>query len=91
MSGHQPPPVEEARILELGCATGGNLTPIALSLPRSECVGVESVYLSYHRISCWEVTVQEVELVISSLWTRAVLLDVYSATSEILCDCTIFY
>ena len=41
MSGHQPPPVEEARILELGCATGGNLTPIALSLPRSECVGID--------------------------------------------------
>ena len=41
MTGHHPPPIEEARILELGCATGGNLTPIAMSLPKSECVGID--------------------------------------------------
>lgn len=39
--GLHPPPVERARILELGCATGGNLTPIASSLPESTCVGID--------------------------------------------------
>ena len=39
--GHTPPPIETARILELGCATGGNLTPIAASLPNSYCVGID--------------------------------------------------
>ncbi len=34
-------PVETARILELGCATGGNLLPLAAHLPRAECVGLD--------------------------------------------------
>jgi SAM-dependent methyltransferase len=29
------------RILELGCATGSNLIPIAVGLPQSECVGID--------------------------------------------------
>lgn len=29
------------RVLELGCATGSNLIPIACSLPESECVGID--------------------------------------------------
>jgi len=41
VTGHQPPPIEGARILELGCATGGNLTPIAMSLPHNECIGID--------------------------------------------------
>ncbi len=39
--GMQPAPVETCRVLELGCASGGNLIPMAFSLPRSEFVGVD--------------------------------------------------
>ncbi|HEY2880987.1 MAG TPA: SAM-dependent methyltransferase, partial [Pirellulales bacterium] len=31
--GMMPPPTAEARVLELGCASGGNLLPMAESLP----------------------------------------------------------
>lgn len=41
MSGHTPPPLARARILEVGSALGGNLTPIAASLPHAECIGVD--------------------------------------------------
>lgn len=34
-------PVEKARILELGCATGGNLLPLAAHLPDADCVGLD--------------------------------------------------
>ncbi len=39
--GMQPKPVEECRVLELGCASGGNIIPMAYSLPRSEFVGLD--------------------------------------------------
>lgn len=39
--GHAAPPVERARVLELGCASGGNLLPMAADLPGSEFVGVD--------------------------------------------------
>jgi methyltransferase-like protein/2-polyprenyl-3-methyl-5-hydroxy-6-metoxy-1,4-benzoquinol methylase len=39
--GHSAPPPDGARILELGCATGGNLIPIAESLPNSSCLGID--------------------------------------------------
>ena len=32
---------DQSRILELGCASGGNLVPMAASLPAAECVGVD--------------------------------------------------
>ena len=41
LRGLEPPPLEGARVLELGCARGGNLVPIAWSLPRTEHVGVD--------------------------------------------------
>ena len=34
-------PVARCRVLDLGCATGGHLLPMALSLPDSEFVGVD--------------------------------------------------
>lgn len=40
--GMQPKPVEECRVLELGCASGGNIIPMAHSLPESEFVGLDS-------------------------------------------------
>jgi SAM-dependent methyltransferase len=39
--GLHPPPVAACRVLELGSAVGGNLIPMALTLPQSHFVGVE--------------------------------------------------
>lgn len=39
--GMTPAPVEKCRVLEVGCARGGNLIPMAASLPGSEFVGID--------------------------------------------------
>ncbi len=39
--GLNPPPVERCRVLELGCASGGNLIPMAVAFPESQFVGVD--------------------------------------------------
>ncbi len=39
--GMKPPKLDTARILELGCATGGNLIPVAARHPESKSVGVD--------------------------------------------------
>jgi methyltransferase-like protein/SAM-dependent methyltransferase len=39
--GLVPAPAERCRVLELGCATGGNLIPMAYHLPESEFLGIE--------------------------------------------------
>jgi methyltransferase-like protein/2-polyprenyl-3-methyl-5-hydroxy-6-metoxy-1,4-benzoquinol methylase len=39
--GMSPRSVTDCRVLELGCAGGGNLVPIAYSLPGSEIVGID--------------------------------------------------
>ena len=39
--GMTPPALETAKILELGCAAGGNIIPIAMRYPKSKCVGVD--------------------------------------------------
>jgi SAM-dependent methyltransferase/methyltransferase-like protein len=39
--GMSPPPPQRCRVLELGCASGGNLIPMALTLPGSRLVGVD--------------------------------------------------
>ncbi len=41
LQGYNPPPIETARVLELGCAAGGNLSPFAYAFPQSRCVGVD--------------------------------------------------
>ena len=41
LCGLEPPPVETGRVLELGCAAGGNLIPMALTLPDARFVGVD--------------------------------------------------
>ena len=41
LHGFESPDPRRARILELGCAQGGNLIPLAWRWPESECVGVE--------------------------------------------------
>jgi methyltransferase-like protein/SAM-dependent methyltransferase len=39
--GMKPAPIDRCRVLELGCAAGGNLIPMALTLPGSRFVGVD--------------------------------------------------
>jgi methyltransferase-like protein/2-polyprenyl-3-methyl-5-hydroxy-6-metoxy-1,4-benzoquinol methylase len=39
--GLHPPPVEACRVLELGCARGDNLIPIAQALPHSQFLGLD--------------------------------------------------
>jgi methyltransferase-like protein/2-polyprenyl-3-methyl-5-hydroxy-6-metoxy-1,4-benzoquinol methylase len=39
--GLTPKPVENARVLELGCASGGNIIPMAYHLPLTEFVGID--------------------------------------------------
>jgi methyltransferase-like protein/SAM-dependent methyltransferase len=36
-----PPDVAACRVLELGCASGGNLIPMAFNLPHSEFIGID--------------------------------------------------
>jgi SAM-dependent methyltransferase len=40
--GHVSAPVERCRVLELGCAAGGNLIPLAATLPNAQFVGIDS-------------------------------------------------
>lgn len=39
--GMTPVPIENCRVLELGCASGGNLLPMAYSLPQSQFTGID--------------------------------------------------
>jgi len=39
--GLQPPPLKNCRVLELGCAGGGNLIPMALTMPDAQFVGID--------------------------------------------------
>jgi methyltransferase-like protein/2-polyprenyl-3-methyl-5-hydroxy-6-metoxy-1,4-benzoquinol methylase len=39
--GMEPAPLARCRVLELGCASGGNLIPLAQSLPQAEFVGID--------------------------------------------------
>lgn len=41
LRGLEPPPLAGARVLELGCARGANLVPMAWSMPDAEFVGVD--------------------------------------------------
>lgn len=41
LHGLNPTPVQQCRVLEIGCAQGGNLIPMAYSLPESEFVGID--------------------------------------------------
>lgn len=39
--GMRPAPPDACRVLELGCASGGNLIPLALAHPNSQLVGID--------------------------------------------------
>lgn len=40
--GMSPTPLRQARILELGCSSGGNLLPIADQFSQSHCLGIDA-------------------------------------------------
>jgi methyltransferase-like protein/SAM-dependent methyltransferase len=40
--GMDPAPVEQCRVLELGCAGGGNIVPMAYVLPDAEFLGIDA-------------------------------------------------
>jgi len=39
--GLRPPAADSARVLELGCASGGNITPLAARFPKARFVGLD--------------------------------------------------
>src|SRR5688572_14091320 len=39
--GMKPADITRARVFELGCGDGLNLTSVALSLPEAECIGID--------------------------------------------------
>jgi SAM-dependent methyltransferase len=41
LHGLDAPPIATARVLEIGCAGGGNLIPLALALPEATFVGID--------------------------------------------------
>ena len=49
-----PPPIDRCRVLELGCASGGNLIPLAFAFPRSEFVGLD---YSRHQVDDAQATI----------------------------------
>ncbi|MCE9562495.1 MAG: class I SAM-dependent methyltransferase [Planctomycetes bacterium] len=57
--GLTPAPVEKCRVLELGCAAGGNITPLAELYPESEFVGVD---LSARQVAEGEQVIQNAGL-----------------------------
>ena len=41
LHGLRAPAADEARVLEIGCASGGNIIPLALRFPRSRFLGID--------------------------------------------------
>ena len=59
LPGLEPPAVETCRVLELGCAAGGNIISLAIGLPRAQFVGID---LSSVQIAQGEAVVQALQL-----------------------------
>ena len=57
--GLRPPDVETCRVLELGCASGDNLIPMAIELPNARFVGID---LSQRQVEQGRQTVAKLEL-----------------------------
>ncbi len=82
--GITPPPVDKCRVLELGCAAGGNIVPMAEMFPESWFVGVD---LSVRQIADGERIVRTAGLTNISL-RHASILDVdetYGPFDYIIC------
>jgi methyltransferase-like protein/SAM-dependent methyltransferase len=72
MFGLAPPAVATSRVLELGCASGGNLIPMAFNLPTADFVGVD---LSRIQVERGRDTISAMDIRNASL-THASILDV---------------
>lgn len=59
LMGLQPADVRTSRILEIGCASGGNIIPMADQYPQSQCLGID---LSSRQIADGERTIRETGL-----------------------------
>jgi len=57
--GLSAPPVTRCRVLEVGCAIGGNVIPMAYSLPESEFVGIDN---SRRQITIGQAAIQSLAL-----------------------------
>ena len=57
--GLATPPVDECRVLELGCASGANLIPMAVSIPGAAFVGID---LSERQVEQGRETIQSLDL-----------------------------
>lgn len=57
--GMSPAPVAHCRVLELGCAAGGNLIPMAYQLPESDFVGVD---LSGRQVATGDQMIRDLDL-----------------------------
>jgi len=82
--GLEPPRLEACRVLELGCANGHNLLPMALNLPGSQFVGVD---LSARQVADGQAAVAELGLTNLTLH-HASILDIgadYGPFDYILC------
>lgn len=57
--GMTPPPVPQSRVLEIGCASGWNIIPVAVDYPESFCTGLD---LSETQISEGQAMIQSLRL-----------------------------
>lgn len=57
--GLHPAPIEKANVLELGCAAGGNLIPIAIQMPEATFLGID---LSAKQVNEGLKKIQDLEL-----------------------------
>ncbi|AVG38939.1 methyltransferase regulatory domain-containing protein [Achromobacter insolitus] len=67
--GLSTPAPETARVLELGCAAGGNLLPFALAHPNAEAVGID---LSPQQIAAGKALVEQIGLTNLDLRTMSI-------------------
>lgn len=49
LHGLNPPPVEAARVLDIGTSEGGNLIPMAMTLPRGQFTGIDLAAIPIER------------------------------------------
>ncbi|MGX2987165.1 methyltransferase regulatory domain-containing protein [Ursidibacter sp. B-7004-1] len=59
LKGLNPPELDNARVLEIGCSFGGNLIPFAIRYPNSQIVGID---LSEIQINIGQKMMQEIGL-----------------------------
>lgn len=68
--GMSPPDVESCRVLELGCAGGGNIIPMAVALPKASFVGLD---LSKRQLEEGWATIEKLGLSNIELQHRSIL------------------